>query len=84
MSTSRSRARRADDHIVTALSQWLGRHASDAQLRRTLETAEVDALAPGQRAAVDELLGLLRNREPGRRGDLEMLVRETLEALALG
>jgi hypothetical protein len=43
-----------------------------------------DELAPAQRVAVEELLVELRNALPGERGDLEMVVRETLEALAYG
>ena len=41
-----------------------------------------DELAPGQRSAVDELLVSLANAFPGERGDLERVVRETMESLA--
>ena len=43
-----------------------------------------DELAPGQREAVGELLNELTSAAPGGRGGLEMVVRETLEALADG
>ena len=71
-----------EDRLVTLLSQWLARHASDDQLRQGLEEADTGALAPGQAEAVDELrLQLASSNGPG---ELVMVVRETLEALALG
>jgi hypothetical protein len=71
---------RADDRIVTVLSQWLARHVSDDELRRRVEAIGVDELSPAQAEAVEELLADLG----ADRGQDEMLVRETLEALALG
>ena len=44
----------------------------------------VAGLAPGQRAAVAELVEELGSAHPDGRGTLEMVVRETLEALAHG
>ena len=55
-----------------------------ATIEEAIEEIGTDELAPGQRAAVSELLVGLGNAFPGERGDLEMLVRETLEALAYG
>jgi hypothetical protein len=82
MSTSPSPRFRADDELITVLSRWLARHLSDEDLRRKVTAAGLDALSPGQREAVDELLAeFVRG---GSRGDLEMVVRETIEALALG
>jgi hypothetical protein len=83
MSTS-SDAQRTDDQIVTLLSQWLMGTVGNDELRKGIEAIGTDELAPGQRAAVTELLGELRNALPGERGDLEMVVRETLESLAYG
>jgi superfamily II helicase len=80
MSTSHKTAHRADDQIVTVLSQWLARHVSDEELRRRVEAIGVDDLSPVQTKAVEELLADLG----ADRGQNEMLVRETLEALALG
>ena len=80
MSTSPKTGHRADDQIVTVLSQWLARHVSDAELRRRVEAIGTEELSATQAEAVDELLGELG----ADRGQDEMLVRETLEALALG
>jgi len=75
---------RTDDAIVSLLSQWLMRSLGNDELRKRIEEIGTDDLAPGQRTAVGELLVALGNAFPGERGDLEMLVRETLEALAYG
>jgi hypothetical protein len=75
---------RTDDELVSLLSQWLMRSLGNDELRKRIEEIGTDELAPGQRAAVQELLVALGNAFPGERGDLEMLVRETLEALAYG
>jgi hypothetical protein len=80
MSTSPDTVHRADDQIVTLLSPWLARHVSDAELRRRVETIGTDELSATQAQAVEELLAELG----ADRGQNEMLVRETLEALALG
>jgi len=83
MSTS-SDIQRTDDQIVTLLSQWLMGTVGNDELRKSIEEIGTVELAPAQRAAVEELLVELRNALPGERGDLEMVVRETLEALAYG
>ena len=80
MSTSPDTIHRADDQIVTLLSQWLARHVSDVELRRRIEAIGTDELSATQAQAVEELLAELG----ADRGQNEMLVRETLEALALG
>jgi hypothetical protein len=66
------------------LSHWLTRQLGNEELRSGIEDVGTAELAPGQRAAVDELLDELRTAAPGGRGGLEMVVRETLEALADG
>ena len=71
-----------DDRLVTLLSRWLARHVTDGQLREGVATADPAQLAPDQAEAFAELQHGLRNGID--RGDLEMLVLETLEALALG
>jgi hypothetical protein len=83
MSTSPD-TQRTDDQLVTLLSQWLMGTVGNDELRKRIEEIGTEELAPGQRAAVEELLVELRNALPGERGDLEMVVRETLEALAYG
>ena len=83
MSTSPD-TQRADDQIVTLLSHWLMGTVGNDELRKRIGEIGTQELAPGPRAAVEELLVELRNALPGERGDLEMVVRETLEALAYG
>jgi hypothetical protein len=75
---------RTDDEIVNLLSQWLMRSLGNDELRKRIEEIGTAELAPGQRVAVEELLVALGNAFPGERGDLEMLVRETVESLAYG
>ena len=83
MSTNPETARRADDRIVTLLSRWLARHVDDEELRRGVTEIGTDELSAEQAEAVDELLAELEH-PMGTPADREMLVRETLEALALG
>ena len=84
MSTSPDQdATRTDDRLVGVLSQWLARHVEDRELLAAIERTDLDDLEPGQREAVGELVEELRDPE-GHSGDLEKVVRETLEALALG
>ena len=79
---SREQTRRADDRLVTVISGWLAGHVSEGELRRELESARVAELAQDQAEAVDELRAELA--EESRRGELQMVAQETLEALALG
>jgi hypothetical protein len=81
MSTS-PEAGRADDRLVTVISRWLARHASDEELQRALDEVPAGELAGEQAGAVEELRAEL-DRGSGA-AELEMVVRETLEALALG
>ena len=71
-----------DNHLVNVLSHWLARHVDDEELQREVETLDTSLLAPEQAEAVDELRVELSTADG--RGDLEMVVRETLEAVALG
>jgi hypothetical protein len=73
---------RADDRIVHAISRWLARHISDEELRAELERAELAELAPEQAEAVLELQTELD--AGAERAGLEMVARETVEAVALG
>lgn len=83
MSTSRNTKARAGDDLVTVLSLWLARHIDDDELRRAVETSPRAELDAESADAVEELRGALA-RPAANRGDLERLVRETLEAVALG
>jgi hypothetical protein len=71
-----------EDRLVNVLSHWLARHLDDAELRREVEEVDPATLGPEQREAVQELRDELSRTDV--RGDLEMVVRETLEALVLG
>lgn len=82
MSTSPETATRADDRLVTVISRWLARHVSDDELQRALEQAGSGELTADQAEAVEDLRAELG--EDRERAELEMVARETLEALALG
>jgi hypothetical protein len=82
MSTSPEPVERDGDQIVNLLSQWLARHVGDLELRERIEAIGTDALSKDQADAVEDVLEALRNGAP--RGELEVAVREALEALALG
>ena len=71
-----------EDQLVTLLSHWLARHVGDDELRRELADADTSGLDGGAREAVEELRAELDDATS--HGDLERVVRETLEALALG
>jgi hypothetical protein len=75
---------RTDDQIVTLLSQWLMGAVGNDELRKRIEEIDTDELAPVGRSAVGDLMVELRNALPGERGELEKVVRETLESLAYG
>jgi hypothetical protein len=84
MSTSPDASQRADDLLVTHLSHWLTRQLGNDELRRKVQEIGTDELAPGCRDAVNELLAELDTAVPGERGQLEVLVRETVETLVYG
>ena len=71
-----------ENHIVNVLSHWLARHVDNVELLRELEAVDTSALTRVQAEAVQELREELTSSNG--RGDLEMAVRETLEAIALG
>jgi hypothetical protein len=75
---------RTEDRLINLISRWLGRHIGNAELARGLGEAGWDKLGPQQVEALRELAERVEAAEPGERGELEMIARETLEALALG
>jgi hypothetical protein len=83
MSTNPDLRRRADDELVTVISRWLARHVSDDELRAAIAQIGTHELTPGQAEAVTELTAELE-RDEAARAELEMVARETLEAVALG
>ena len=82
MSTSPETSERIDDRLVNVISRWLARHLSDEELRGELNAVQPGRLEPEQAEAVEELRAELG--ETRERAELEMVARETLEALALG
>jgi hypothetical protein len=81
MSTSPERIRRADDELISVLSHWLARHLDTPALRKKLGELGTKGLSANQAGAVDELATELRQERS--RPELEPVVRETIEALAL-
>jgi hypothetical protein len=71
-----------ENHLVNVLSHWLARHVDNAELLRELEAVDLSAFSSAQVEAVQELREELVSTNG--RPDLEMVVRETLEAVALG
>jgi hypothetical protein len=82
MSTSPDTIRRPEDEIISLLSHWLARHLDNTELRARLLGAQTDDLSSGQAEVVDEVLGELV--DDASRARLEPVVREAVEALALG
>ena len=71
-----------EDQLVNLLSHWLARHVGDDELRRELAAVDISALGESEQEAVEELRVELDAGRGG--GELERVVRETLEALASG
>jgi hypothetical protein len=84
MSTSPDTKVRTEDRLISAISHWLGRHIGNVELQQTLEENGTDGLTTTQAEAVRELVEELDKVEPGQRGHVEMVARETIELLALG
>jgi hypothetical protein len=84
MSTSPETTKTTEDRLIAVISKWLGRHMGNEELRRQLATRGSEGLTPAQAGAVDELAQELERVEPGERGHVEMIARETVEVLALG
>ena len=84
MSSSAPTSMSPEDRLVTLLSRWLARHLDNVELRDGIEAAGRSGLSEEQAAAVAELLAELGRSARTERGEIEMVVRETLEALALG
>jgi hypothetical protein len=72
------------DRIVNLISTWLGGRLQTDELSRQIEEIGTDDLEPGPAQAVREFQQELARAENGERGQLEMVARETLEAVALG
>ena len=84
MSTSPDAAGRHADRIVTLLSRWLAGHLSNEQLDRELRAIGTHELSPGEAEAIEDVLTDLADAGTHDRAQLQVAVREALEALALG
>ena len=73
-----------EDRLIAVISQGLGRHIGNEELRRQITESGTDGLSPGQVEAIEELVQELDRVAPGQRGHVEMVARETVEVLALG
>jgi hypothetical protein len=73
-----------ENEIVSALSRWLAFHLGNEELLSRLRAIGTEGLDSGQAEAVDELAEELEQAAEGTRGELEMLVRETMEVVVLG
>ena len=73
---------REEDRVVANVSRWLARHISDDELHDELEQVDVGCLGPEGADGIAELLNELGHG--GERAPLEMVARETVEAVALG
>lgn len=71
----------SEHEAVNLISHWLARHVGDAELRDGLRGLDTEGLEDDVAELVDELRGELERGVA--RGELEMIARETLEALAL-
>ena len=72
------------DDLIGVLSRWLAGHVDNARLTEVASAADRAELSADQSEALDELLVELGKAGGPRRGELGRVVRETLEALALG
>jgi hypothetical protein len=75
---------RQDDAIVQLCSRWLARHIGNAELKDALAGVDAAQLQPGQAEAVEELREALSEAGETRTATLEVVLRETIEALAMG
>jgi hypothetical protein len=71
-----------ETRAVNLLSRWLAGHVGDDELRR--ELAALDGVGPESGDLAAELVAALDHAAGAKSGQVERLVRETLEALALG
>lgn len=70
--------------VINAMSRWLAGHVGNDELRRQLAGLEGADLGPEGRELLDDLRAELGDSGDEHRGEVDRLVRETMEALALG
>ena len=71
------------DDVVNVLSRYLARHLSERELLVELRQLDTDGLEGDAGEFLAELRDELGDPD-AKRGSVEVLVRETLEAIALG
>jgi len=71
------------DDVVNLLSRYLARHLSERELLVELRRVDADGLEGDAGEFLAELRDELGTPD-AKRGSVEVLVRETLEAIALG
>jgi hypothetical protein len=69
---------------INVLSRWLAGHVGDDELRGALEQLDRTEVGREGRQLVDELIDELERARGAKSGEVERLVRETIEALAFG
>jgi hypothetical protein len=69
---------------INLMSRWLAGHVGNDELRRGLEELADEPKGPEARELLDDLRGELAQAGDDQRGAVDRLVRETIEALALG
>ena len=70
--------------VINTMSRWLAGHVGNDDLRRELASLEGAEVGPETRELVDDLRAELGDSGDEHRGEVDRLVRETIEALALG
>jgi hypothetical protein len=70
--------------VINTMSRWLAGHVGNDELRRELASLEGVELGPEGLELLDELRAELGESSDEHRGEVDRLVRETMEALALG
>ena len=84
MSTSPDHATNVEDRRISLPSHWVAGRLGSDELRARLDEIEVGKLGDVEAEALEELRAELAAAKPHERALLEPVVRETIEALALG
>jgi hypothetical protein len=69
---------------IHTMSRWLAGHVGNAELRIELARLADAEVGPESRELLDDLRDALATAGDDHRGDVDRLVRESLEALAFG
>jgi hypothetical protein len=69
---------------IHTMSRWLAGHVGNDELRAEVARLEDAEVGPESRELLDDLRDELAHAGDDHRGDVDRLVRESLEALAYG